>query len=81
MEVDFWRGVSGTAMPVLFGLGGGPTTVSRISVTALYLIMTLLFVSLYMFAVCLFNKNFNCLGQQLADMIRFMPMSIYKGMI
>ena len=38
-------------MAVQLGLGGGPTTVNIISVTALHRIMTPSFVSLDMFAV------------------------------
>ena len=40
MERDVLIGVSVTEMAVWFGLGGGPTTVNRISVTALHHIMT-----------------------------------------
>ena len=51
MEIDVYRGLSGTAMTVRFGLGGVPTTVNRMAVTALHHIMTCLFVSLDMFDV------------------------------
>ena len=51
MEIDVYRGLSGTAMTVRFGLGGVPTTVHRMAVTSLHCIMNHLFVSLGMFAV------------------------------
>ena len=73
-----WRRVSGTVMSIWFGLGGGPTTVNIISVTALYHIMTPLFISIGMFSVWLVHNNDEWLGYQLAAMITFMPMSIYK---
>ena len=51
MEIDVRRGVSGTAMTFRFGLGGGRTTVNKITVNALHRIMTPSFVSLDMSAV------------------------------
>ena len=62
MEIDVLRGFSGTAMSVRFGLGGGSTTVNRISVTALHHIMTPLFVSLDTFAVLIVHNNDDFLG-------------------
>ena len=40
MERYVWRGVSSTTTDVLFGLGGGPTTVNIMAVTDLYCIVT-----------------------------------------
>ena len=62
MERDFWRGVSGTAMTVRFSLGGVPTTVNRMDVTALHRIMTHSFVSLDMFSIWIIRNNDDCLG-------------------
>ena len=62
MERYVWRWVSGTAMFVGFGFGGGPTTVNTISMTALHRIMNPSFVSLNMFSVWLFHNNYDFLG-------------------
>ena len=51
MKRDVSRGFSGTDISVKFGLGENPTTLNRISVTALHHIMNPLFVSLDMFDV------------------------------
>ena len=51
MERYVGIGVSGTDMSVKFGLGGGPTTLNIISMTALHHITTPSFVSHVMFAV------------------------------
>ena len=65
-------------MSVRFGLEGGPNTVNRISVNALHLIMTNLFVSLEMFDVLLVYNNYELLEYQLDDMMNLMPMRLYK---
>ena len=66
-------------MSVRFGLGVGPTTLNRISVTALHRIINPSFISLDMFAFLLVHNNYEFLGYHLASMIYFMPMRIYKG--
>ena len=73
-------------MYVRLGLGGGPTTVNRISVTDLHRIMTPSFISLdifsfvitYLFAVLFFHNNDGLIGHQLAAMMPFVPMSHHK---
>ena len=78
MERDVQRGSSGTAMTLQFGFRGGPTTVNRMAVTYLYRIITHLFASLENFDVLLFYNNDYYLVYQLAAMIPFMPIRLYK---
>ena len=54
MERYFLRGISGTAMNVQFGFGGGPTTVNRMAVTALHCIMNPLLLTFVMFDLIFF---------------------------
>ena len=65
-------------MSLQFVLGGGPTTVNRISVTALHRIMASSFVSLEMFSVQLVHSNDYCLRYQLDSITLFIPLRIYK---
>ena len=48
-------------MTLLFCLGGGPTSVNRMAVTALHYMVTHLLVSLDMFYVWLVHNNYNFL--------------------
>ena len=57
MERDVWIGVSGTVMNFRFGLGGGPTNVNRMAMTALRCIMNHSFISLDIFFVLLVHNN------------------------
>ena len=61
MEIEFWILVSGNSMSVWFGLGGGPTTVNIISVTALHRIVTPPLVFLDVFDVWIVHNNDYCL--------------------
>ena len=78
LERYVWIGISGTAMTVWFGFGGGTTTVNMMDVTALHRIMTPSFVSLEMFSILLVHNNDDWLGYNLAAMIPFMPLWLYK---
>ena len=51
METDFLIVVYVTTMSIRFGFGGGPTTINRISVTALT------YLPLSLFHVCCFNHS------------------------
>ena len=66
-------------MAVWFGLGGGPTTVNIIPVTALHHIINPSFFYLDMFAVWISHKNYECIGQYLDYMMTFIPMRLYKS--
>ena len=78
MKRDVSRGFSGTDISVKFGLVENPTTLNRISMTALHHIMNPLFVSLDMFDVLPVHNNDVCIGYQIADITPFMPMRLYK---
>ena len=54
MEKYDRRGFSGTAMDVLFGLGGGTTTVNRMDVTALHRIANPSLLTVDMFELVFF---------------------------
>ena len=56
----------------------GFTIVDMFVVTVLQCIMTHSFVSLDMSVVCIFRYNDDCLGWQIAAMMPFMPMRLYK---
>ena len=77
-ERYFWRGFSGTAMSVCFGLGEGPTTVNKISVTVLNYIINPSFVSLDIFSVLHVHINYDFLGYQRAAIMPFITMRLCK---
>ena len=65
-------------MTVRLGLGVVPNTVNIMAVTALHLIMNHFFLSLDMIDVLLVHNNDDYIGYQLAAMMPFMPMRLYK---
>ena len=73
-------------MAVQFILRGGPAAVNIRTVTALYLIMNPLLLTVdifslvvvFIFSVWIFRCNYECLGYQLATMVPLMPMSHHK---
>ena len=78
MEIDASRGAFGFAADVMVSTRKGCTIVNKFIVIVLKCIMTHSFVSLDMFVVCIVRYNYDCPGYQLAAMMPFMPMRLYK---
>ena len=77
METYTSREAFGFATDVI-GSTRGCTIVNKFIVIVLKYIMTPSFVSLDTFFVLLFHNNDDLLGYQLASMMPFMPMRLYK---
>ena len=78
-EIDAYREAFGFATDVMVSTIKACTTVDMFIVTVLQCIITHSFVSLDMFVVCIVRYNDDCIFYQLADMMPFMPMSLYKS--
>ena len=78
MEIDYSREAFDFATDVMVSTIKGCTIFDMFIVTVLQCIMTHSFVSLDIFVVCIVRYNDDFLGYQIADMIPFMPMRIYK---
>ena len=78
MEKDTYREAFGFATDVMVSTIKGCNLVDMFIVTVLECIMTHSFVYLDMFVVCIVRYNDYCLGYQLAAMMPFIPMRLYK---
>ena len=77
-ERDAYREAFGFATDVMVSTIKGCTIVDMFIVTVLQCIITHSFVSLDMFVVCIVRYNDESRGYQLAAMMPFMPMRLYK---
>ena len=78
MKIDAYSEAFGFATDVMVSIIKGWTIVDLFIVTVLECIMTHSFVSLDMFVVCIVRYNDDSQGWQLAAMMPFMPMRLYK---